>query len=294
MRYELFVILPSLILAIINMRTLFAILRFRAPVVYVSLFFVAFVVDVACVIAGLPATVRTMVINPLSHIALPLACTTGPLRTRLVRIGVVWLVDPVAELTGFAILALLGQEVFFREVTASNLLEILVMYAMALLLYTLACELVITFFRRDPEGRDAQIAGPVLASVLVNTFLSYFLLARIASLSDVKRAFTMMATACSLAGILFSVLSLVIARRDVAIARNLADDAARTRQERHMTRHVLQVTTERRELLLFRHDLANQVEVIASLATTGRTQEALDYLATLAAKARHLEGESHD
>lgn len=159
MSVNIFSILPSLILVLITIHALCSVLAIRSQRLFAILFLAGLVTDIVCVVCGLHPAIRVVLVNPFFHIVLPVVMSSGPLRTRIMRAGVVWLIDPIAELTGFAIAAALGLNLFELDVSTSSLPTLILMYLTALLLYALACEMVIRFFRYR-EGRPSTGIAP--------------------------------------------------------------------------------------------------------------------------------------
>ena len=293
-------VLPSLVMSFIIIHALCGVLTIRNPVLFSALFLAGFVADILCVLYELPTLVRVALINPLIHIVLPIACSSGALRQRLLRTGVIWLLDPVAELTSFAVVAALGMDPFQVEVNATNLSNIIVMYLMALLFYALACELAIRFFRTSDGRPDSSIAPPVLVFLLINTFFSYSLLFRMYGDPTADASPTMNArqvvtlVASCFVGILYGLGALAAARNDVASAQAHADGLARTRQMRHVSQRIEEAVDEHRNLAFLRHDLANQVGVISELMRTRHVSEARSYLTHLQKQACEIGGDAHE
>lgn len=300
MSIQLLSILPSFILSLITIHALCSMLVMRSPLFFAALFFVGYVLDIVCVLYELPTLTRVALVNPLIHIVLPIAMSVGPLRARVIRTGVVWLMDPIAELTGFAVVAALGLNPFQLAIDASSLPGLIMMYVTALLFYALACELVIRFFRRREGRSDTGIAATVLVFLLINTFFCYGLLTRMygdphtSENPYISGMQVLTLVASSFAGIVFGLLALIVAQRDIASSRTLANDQARMRQTRHVTQRIIETTDKRQDLARLRHDLANQVEVISELAETGHTDEAQAYLSFLQEEALRLEGDRRD
>ena len=300
MSIQSFSILPSLILSFITIHALCNVLTIRSRALFATLFLAGFVLDIICVMYQLPTLTRIALVNPLIHIILPVACSVGALRQRLLRTGVIWLLDPVAELTGFAVVAALGLDPFQVEVTAASLPVFITMYVTALILYALACELVIRFLRKGEGRPDASIAPPVLVFLLINTFFCYALLTRMygdptphaSPTIGYEQVATLVASCFT--GILYGLGALIAARRDMATSQALADSMARSRQIRHVSQRIRDAANRRQSLAYLRHDLANQVDVISELVETGHTSEAQAYLSHLQERARTIGGATHE
>lgn len=292
MSYEWFVMLPSLLLALISMRSLCLILDLRFPRTYVVLFLAAYVFDCICVLVGAPPQLRVLFMNPLSHIVLPLACSRGKLRSRFIRVATIWLLDPVAELSGFATFMLLGDDPNYQRVDASNALHVAITYLVAISLYALVCEAAITFFRHRDDRVESGIASPVLLFLLISPLNVYYPLLTIDNnYLPLAMSFVIASYGLS-AGYAFLVLR--AANNDLRLQQDQVNETAVLRQTRHVLNRIRSHTTRTADMRRLRHDLANQLEVVTSLVNSGHTDEASRYLEALEQRASALAGEQHE
>ena len=291
--YALIQIVPSLVTCLISIRCFCRVLDMRSNVLFGGLYLADALANLIVHFTGAPIVLRLLILNPLVSFILPVALSRGPLRKRIARTilinAVIIIVEPLSMLTFW----LQERQLYYEVVDASNYLSVIITYLVTILATALVFELPIIYCGRVDQRLDAQIEKSVVALIGALSAINLFFMTRsimLATGSHTTVSGTALVVLCaSCIGCIFVAYTVFsIARREAAARNHKTYRAAQVRHERHARFELERALQHDLALRRLRHDLANQVGIVAQLLDAGDVQEADDYLAALQGQAEHL------
>lgn len=232
--------------------------------------------------------------GPITLFVLPIVFSRGRLRMRTTKSFLIAFALLASEGLGLAVCVLLGMEIPVTVVPGTGMLDqsfVLVAYTGGLIFATILLEMLMALF---DDVMDATLTGPALTLLIISYPLisAVFMRAHVLSMMP-----SMLFAAAVLTTILtmFLCIALVyLTRKDVLATRQSADRMARARQARHIRIEVEGIARRSDDIRRLRHDLANQVDVVAELTRQGRVREADGYLEALIDQTRRIAGGAHE
>lgn len=283
-------VLLSFVVELLIMRAMCLVLDMRSNVLYVIAHTFCFILSYYLLVTNAPFHMRILIINIITNFALPIVLSRGRISSRVTRMMLVNLGSVVTEATGSLLYSIshVGEVVQQSRRLTADPGSICLIYCALIPVTALTQEIIVAFFRKRDQDPDGSIELSGMAMMLLSfPELSFILLRSEGVIGERHDIY--------LASLLYAIVSLVVelgliyvARRDAQIARRAADQAAALRQERHVRGQVVEAARRASGMGRLRHDLANQVGVVESLASQGRYAEADRYLAALQAQAQAL------
>jgi len=280
------------------MRATYKVLRMRSTRLFVILYLVLFCLGFINRYLPFSEVIRgalSMVTSIAMLLVLPLALSTGSIRSRLIRICLICLGAGVTEYVGGATYGFISEGSFFpSEINRETIGSVITVFSLLIVLSISVNEAIITFCAKFERERDTSIEPPAIVLPLF-TFLFLDLLYVRCNVTESRETIVpMLNLACSIATLTICAGLIAVARQEAEAARKSTDNAAMARQERHVRGEVEASVRRTVGMSRLRHDLANQVEVVERLAAQGRYADADHYLELLQLQARTLTGENHE
>ena len=288
--YPLIEIIPSILLGFITIRATCSILDLRSNRVYAVCHMLNVVANLAAHTLGIPEFFRAFVLNPSTSIIMPIAYSRGPLRSRISRTLTLCFSSVVAEIPSILTFMMLGHGAYYSQIDASNASDIALVYCITLLSASIAYETVILLCQRIDQRHEAEFETPVLAFLFVCFFLANFMVVRLTSQEHTSVLTYLSVGVALIASLAYGFLSLALTQRDVLAKRDLANNTARLRQEKHVIAQIVEVSRRNDDMRRLRHDLANQLDIVSELVAKGHTAQADQYLGALQEQASRITG----
>lgn len=299
---EMIRIISSLVFAFLTVRATCKVLDMRSNALYAAYYLCNTFMNLVMINNRALEAIRVLLLNFLTGIYIPLSYSRGPLRTRIIRIGLILLCLIATELIcSLAYLLILQAGIRTEDISTANPLTVMGVYCIGIPTMALSLELVINACARHDNAHEASLDANLGLSIAWFNLGTYFLFAfAIMRLSKwqgtMANATTVSMTSlvCFALSVLLDALFFAVASYDARATREHSEHIAVIRRIRHAKVEVSLSTTRSFNVRLFRHDLADQIDIVEELAREGNIQEAGRYLSLLQMQTRDIMGEPHE
>lgn len=276
--------------------TLMRVLPMRSRILFVALEVPVYLVGIITNELHVPHGIRFILGPLLGYVLVPLVLSEGPLHQRVIRIVLVNTAVLVAEMVGpMLYVPISGGEAIPSGLDDSNIVPIVAIYAILTIVAAVLFELVVLVCEHVDRKEDARLEFPVVALMLsVFGIYAYVYTHVLDRNHDTSLPMVGMLFLFCIAGLAFGVALLEVSRRDAAARR---EEVRRDAALRQVERLRQDVTAEEKRLEAtrrLRHDLANQVGVVRSLAARGDAATADRYLSELQRRALIIGKATHE
>ncbi len=273
------------------------ILTFRSKRLFVILYIVQALADVAIRELKIPLGVHVSLAVPLIDFCLPILLSTDGLRTSFVRTLFVNVGILFAELMSASFYALLsGGKMVPTGSDPNALWQIVLVYTVVFSIAVPVSHALIDICNRTGSDGHLRLQVPLIA-LLASSYLQVaanyvrFTIARDMAISFMYSV-TSLAFCWTTALIVFLIFTYAV--RESHARKELAQRAIVARQVKH-ERIEIEAIAQKAELLYkLRHSLANQMRAIANLAEAGHVEEADMRLSELQKQARTFTGSTNE
>lgn len=291
----------SLFFGLLTVRTTGKVLNLRSSIAYACFYLANTILNSFMINNGAFDGFRIFFLNVIAAVVVPICLSTGPLKVRLTRIGLIVLCSLIAEVTcAAAYLLVAGTNARVANFSDASPGVVALVYAIGIPTMALCCEVVIAVCRKHDRASKATLDANLGSNLILFNLATYFLIA-----SSMRRlgwrtidnhalVVVFVFLTCICLSLVLSATALSVASREELVARDKADRTAGTRQVRHVKTEVASSAERQLEIQRLRHDLANQVDVVSELARGGHLGEADQYLALLQKQAQNLIGDAHE
>ena len=279
----------SLMVELIVRRALCKVLDIWSVPLFLLLWFCCFVMSFVTQQMGLNPFVRTIIVNALANLTIPLVMSRGPIGQRLTRIAFVNMVILMTEISGTITYLALSGHPFPSDFYEADPLSIVLVYTVLVFTATITCEATIAFFHRGNSLDEAF--EPAAFIMMASSFVFFIMLMVRFDLSNVEGAIVPIVTGLgAILAVTISLFLLRIARQDAQAKREIALQTARRQQIEHLMEEAERMTSRSTAMRRIRHDLANQIGIVHALADQGRFAEADEYLSGFQDMVRQFAG----
>ncbi len=290
MSYDLLSIISNSYIQALIIYSSCKLLHLRSNIAFVLLSIAGTVAGLIMLELQVLPMVRTLVVAPLVCFALPIAFSTDSLAYRLSRCAILGtLMMTCAFVMGVLTLA-------FRMPIDADFIEgdmlrtMILIHVVAALLSTIMVLVVVREFGASVAQRDEALEPSFVVLLVCSYVVCIFLSNQISDHGD-----NPLSIAAAAIDLLYCLLSLGLTSRALTTARVDARER-RARTNRDAAVQQLQLVQDevealaQRSLMLrrLRHDLANQIDVVAELTANGSIREADMHLQTLQVYAHEL------
>ena len=267
------------------------ILTFRSKRLFVILYIVQALADVAIRELKIPLGVHVSLAVPLIDFCLPILLSTDGLRTSFVRTLFVNVGILFAELMSASFYALLsGGKMVPTGSDPNALWQIVLVYTVVFSIAVPVSHALIDICNRTGSDGHLRLQVPLIA-LLASSYLQVaanyvrFTIARDMAISFMYSV-TSLAFCWTTALIVFLIFTYAV--QESRARRELAQHAIAARQAKHERAEIEAMARKAWSLYRLRHALANQMRTIGAMANTGKAEEADAILSELQGLAHGL------
>jgi hypothetical protein len=287
--YLITVFAANVILQFLIIRTSCKLLEIRRPIIYGIASYVFLLAGLSLTTTGSPNAIPRLVIGFLFLLALPVAMSSRPLHSRVLRSFIIIIGSMVPELVAqFVYSFLTGAGNYPPEASQVLTTPLIMSYIASFYMTAITFEVLILAL----DGSQQQIGLNLELPIIVLNALCYLVFLLLSTrMRDTRTSnplFAMAMLAAIFATLSISLATLKIAQRDVLAAKSSADRIALARRARHVKSELSSIARHSASVRQLRHDLANQIETVDELLAQGQVGTAARHLSQLQTRARTL------
>lgn len=291
MVFAIIAIVQMFILEVLMVRTMYVLLAPRFPRLFVASILLVWAIRMVTQILGINRGVLVVVLLILHTFALPLLLSSRSWPRRAMGLAAAMAAMTIVELVAEGLYRFIsGGAVFPTEYSLQNYSSFYWIYTVMIAVGAPIFELIISFFRNADNDWDMSLEWPVTAFLFIAVAATWYWSTRSNLLGRVRETSALVTLVLIAVQQMIAIVLVTVARNDARAQREAARQQVLMRQSRHLSLMVEESAARVMGMRRLRHDLANQVDVVRSLAAQGRHSEADHHLGELQEAAHELAG----
>lgn len=288
-------IIASFFIGYLTVRATCTLLDMRSNTVYAAIYVVNTFINLFLVKNSFYDGFRIFILNALVGLVIPICYSTGPLRVRLTRMGLIQICNAIGEIAcTFTYLLIAGKDMRVTDFSTIDPLTASIIYVVGIATMHVSYEMAILTCKRNDSRYETSLHTGMGLSLILFNLGTYFLFAYILYRAQIRfidrnaLSFAFVFLVCIVLSFLLASIVFSVVSSDAQLARDNANRVGESRQVKHVKDEIAASKARSLTVRRLRHDLANQIDVVAELTREGKVVEADHYLALLQEQAQNL------